>query len=109
MTFTSGGVTKQGAPDHILKYTEFPRFKPAFREIIVDSDGNIWVWTYRDNINEGFKYFDVFDPDGQFIGNIHITGEASFPRRTTIRDGAFWQVKTDEEGLVKVIKYRISD
>jgi hypothetical protein len=109
MTFSSGGTVKQGAPDHVLKYTEFPKFKPAFREIIVDSDGNILVWTYRNDINEGFKYFDLFDPNGQFIGNIHIIGDVSFPRRAIIRDGTFWQIKTDEEGLIKVIKYRISD
>lgn len=109
MTFSTGGSVTQGAPDHIIKYTEFPRFKPAFREILVDSDGNILVWTYRKNIDEGFKYFDLFDPQGKFIGNIHIIGDIPFPRRATIVNGTFWQGKADEEGLVHVIKYRISN
>jgi len=109
MTSSSGGVVKQGAPDHIIKNTEFPRFKPAFREIIVDSDGNILVWPYRNNVKEESRFIDAFDPDGKFIGNIQITGEISFPRRAIIQEGTFWSVKTDEEGLIKVIKYRISD
>lgn len=109
VTLSAGGSVKRGAPDHIIKYTEFPRFKPAFREILVDSDGNILVWTYRKNIDEAFRYFDLFDPQGKFIGNIHIVGDIPFPRRATIVNGTFWQRKADEEGLVHVIKYRISN
>jgi len=106
---TASGSVKQGAPDHILKYTEFPRFKPAFKEIIVDSEGNILVRAHRNNLNEEFHFMDVFEPDGKFIGNIQITEDVSLPRRANIQDGSFWSVKTDEEGLIKVIKYRISD
>ena len=109
MTYSTGGVVKQGVPDYIVKNTEFPKYKPAFKHILVDSEGNILVWAYRKNRKEESKFFDAFDPEGNFIGNVQIIGEASFPLRAVIKDGSFWLQKTDEEDLIKIIKYRISD
>jgi len=109
MTYSTGGVVKQGVPDYIVKNTEFPKYKPAFKHILVDSEGNILVWAYRKNRKEESRFFDAFDPEGNFIGNVQIIGEASFPVRAVIKDGSFWLQKTDDEGLIKIIKYRISD
>lgn len=109
MSYSMEGVVKQGAPDPIVKNTEFPKHKPAFKQISVDSDGNILVWTYRENREEEPRYFDVFSPKGDFIGNVQITGETSFPIGAIIKDRSFWLQKTDEEGLIKVVKYRISN
>ena len=109
MTFTSASGIQQGAPDHVLKYTEFPRFKPAFMDIVVDSDGNILVLPYLNITDKESNYFDAFDPNGTFIGEVQIQGDAPFPRRAIIQDGAFWTTRADEEGLIKVVKYRISN
>jgi len=35
--------TKKGAPDYIKENTDFPKYKPAFKEIVTDDEGNIWV------------------------------------------------------------------
>lgn len=76
MTYSTGGVVKQGVPDYIVKNTEFPKYKPAFKHILVDSEGNILVWAYRKNRKEESRFFDAFDPEGNFIGNVQIIGEA---------------------------------
>lgn len=109
ITHSVGGVRKQGAPEIIVKNTEFPKNKPAFRQIIVDFEGNILVLTYRKNREEESRFFDAFDPEGNYLGSVQIIGEVSFPLRAIIKDGSFWLQKTDEEGLIKVVKYRISD
>jgi hypothetical protein len=88
---------------------DFPKLKPAFKQIIVDSEGNILVWTYRKNKEKEAKCFDAFNPEGNFIGNVQIIGDISFPARTVIKDGSFWLSKTDEEGLIKAVKYRASN
>lgn len=109
ITYSSGGTTTQTVPEPIVKNTEFPKLKPAFKQILVDSEGNILVWTYRKNREEESRYFDAFSPDGNFIGNVQIMGDASFPVGVIIQNSSFWLRKTDEEGLIKVVKYRVSE
>jgi hypothetical protein len=104
----SGGERKQGADDFIVKNTEFPKYKPAFQQIKVDSEGNILVMGYRKNRNEEGHFFDAFDSQGNFLGNVQITSEIGFPYYSVIRNRIFWRQKTDEKGLIKIIKYRIS-
>lgn len=109
MTFSSGGAVKQGAPDFIVKDTEFPKTKPPFFNIIVDSEGNILVFPHRKNRDEEEKNFDAFNPEGKFIANVQIVEGGPFPYGAAIRRGSFWAGKADEEGLMKVFKYRISE
>lgn len=108
ITSFSGGERKQGADDFIVKNTEFPKIKPEFQQINVDSEGNILVMGYRKNRDEEAHFFDAFDSQGNFLGNVQIIGEIGFPYFSVIRNRTFWRQKTDEEGLIKIIKYRIS-
>lgn len=109
MGIVSGGVYKQGADDFTIKNTEFPRFKPAFQQIKVDSEGNILVMCYRNNIDEEAKFFDAFDSQGNFIRNVQIIGKGAFPYYPVIRDSSFWQQEVNKEGFTKIVKYRISE
>jgi len=110
MTYGSmeGGV-KQGAPDSIVKNTEFPKDKPPFYNLAVDSDRNILVFPHRKNKVEELKYFEAFSPDGKFIGAVKIEGAVPMPRRVVIRDGVFWATSADEDGVIRLVKYRISE
>jgi hypothetical protein len=105
----SGGERKQGADDFIVKNAEFPKIKPAFQQIKVDSEGNVLVMGYRKNRAEEARYFDAFDSMGNFLENVQILGDIGFPSYSVIRNRIFWRQKTDEEGLIKIIKYRISE
>jgi hypothetical protein len=109
MTFSSGGAVKQGAPDFIIKYTEFPKTKPPFFNLIVDSEGNILVFPHRQNRDEENNNFDAFDPEGKFIANVQIVEGGPFPYGAAIKERTFWAGRADEEGLMKVFKYRISE
>jgi hypothetical protein len=102
---------KRGAPDYIVKNTEFPKFKPAFDCILVDSEGNILVHTYRKNRDEDPRFFDAFDPKGNFIGGVYVEGDEPFPRGWDISfiNGCFWMPKIGKDELYKIIKYRISN
>ena len=105
----SDGVMKMGANEFTRKNTEFPKFKPAFQRIKVDSEGNILVMTHRKNPNEEGKFFDSFDSQGNFLGNVQITSKVGYPYYAVIRDGIFWKRKVDKEGFSKIVKYRISE
>jgi hypothetical protein len=111
MSYTTGAGVRRGAPDHIVKNTTFPKFKPAFSALVVDSDGNILVHTYHKNKEDMFRYFDAFDARGKFIATVHVEGDVPFPagsRRSRIVDGCFWLIKYGADELPQVIKYRIS-
>jgi hypothetical protein len=90
---------------------KFPEFKPAFDNIVVDSDGNILVCTYGKNEKERFKFFDAFDPKGNFIASVRIESDRSFLsfRYTQIANGCFWVRESDKDGYQKIVKYRISE
>jgi hypothetical protein len=111
-TSITDGTTEQmkrGAPDYIINNTEFPKFKPAFDDIICDSEGNIWVHTYCKDPKEQSRSFDVFYESGKFINRVKIEGEGYYPRGVKIRNRIFWNVETDKDGFYKVVKYRISE
>ena len=110
-SFTDGTTEqiKRGAPDYIVENTEFPKYKPAFDDILCDSEGNIWVHSYCKDPKEQSRSFDVFDEGGRFINRVKIEGEGYYPRRVKIKKGAFWRVETDKDGFYRVVKYRISE
>lgn len=110
VSFSSDSQRKQGASDSIVKNTKFPNHKPAFQGLLVDSEGNILVYPYREKRTENYRFFDAFDPDGKFIGHIQIVGEANLPwRNSRIVDHSFWAIKMNsDESQVKIVRYQIS-
>jgi hypothetical protein len=102
-------TTRKGAPAYIISNTFFPRYKPAFDSLRADSEGNIWVHTYRESREEEKRTFDAFSGQGEFLGKIEILPPGEYPRTgTTIRSGFFWKIESDKDGLNKITKYKIS-
>ena len=103
-----------------------PSGKPFFQELLAGRDGRIWVrlWTEGrpvDNVDhdpgdpgslpviwEEETRYDVFDPDGTYLGVVVAPDEFStFP--APVFDGdRVWAVTADELGVERVVRYRIS-
>jgi len=68
--WSSKGSESRGASKFIRDNTEFPDYKPNFRELHIDSEGNILLTTYK---KKG-KYLlvDVFREKGEFIEQVKI-------------------------------------
>ena len=111
MTFSTsvgGEVTrKQGAPDYVVKNTDFPRYKPAFNNIFCDSEGNIWVHTFHKDPEEEGRSFDAFDEKGRFLNRVRVEGEGRFPFRARRMNRGFCVIEADEEGFQTIVIYRI--
>jgi len=103
-----GGGQQQGAPDYIVKNTEFPKTKPAFDDIKCDPEGNIWIHTHCNDREEEMYFFDVFNEDGPFINRVKIEGHV-YPYNGEMMDQYFYIVETDKEGYHTIVKYRITD
>jgi hypothetical protein len=106
---SSDGTRLQEPPEFIRKHVVFPSEKPVFRDILVDSRGNILVCPHMKTQAEEWRAFDAFDAEGNFIAAVRIEGEAPRPFSSRLRldkDG-FWWCHTDDEGLPVVSKWEI--
>jgi len=106
---SNGEETKEVASRFIVENTQFPKHKPAFKQIVVDSEGNILVWAYRKDVEKEMKYIDAFDPQGNFLGIVQVVGEKTFPIYVAINERSFWTQESNEKGQTKMIRYRIEE
>ena len=108
ITFSSSEGGDSELPKEIKKLTEFPKTKPAFDALFVDSEGNILVHTVRKDPEGSSPKFDAFSPEGKFIGTVNITGLKAFPRGALVGRNCVWILERDEEDQVQVVKYRFA-
>jgi hypothetical protein len=101
-----GRTVTQGAPDYIVKNTEFPKFKPPFLDLKTDGRGRIWVELYGSTISNESPPRDVFDSAGRFLGSIRIVGDYSTYRMANAGD-IFWALHTTKDEEWTVVKYGI--
>jgi hypothetical protein len=107
-----GGIqtVRKGAPDYIVKNSEFPKCYPAYCDLKVDAEGNIWVHPYyRKDSKDNAPMFDVFDRKGEFINRIQIEGEVDHLWIVAWTPRGFWRILEDEDGEYQIIKCRISE
>jgi hypothetical protein len=80
---------------------KFPAHKQYFETLYCDGGGNLLV--HRGDLDGKTPIFDVFRPDGSFLGEVKVPGlnRAVFDGDTILK-----RVITDEE-LPAVIRYRL--
>ncbi len=106
------GERLKDPPEYITKYTEFPKHKPVYDNILVDSEGNIWVVLNRERKHEKGIIFDAFSPEGKFISQVQIEGNILLPQNRNayiIHNNSFLVLRTGDDELYRLIKYRISN
>jgi hypothetical protein len=101
-------VEQTGAPDYVVKNTEFPRYKPAYHDIAVDAEGNIWVQPYPQDPRRAEMKMDVFDSAGRFLSSVKVV-EGSIPFKMAPLPGGFWAASVNQDGAWIIVKYRIAE
>jgi DNA-binding beta-propeller fold protein YncE len=79
---------------------EFPDYYPPFRDMHTDDENRIFVGTHELN-REGYRNYDVFDPEGRYITKIAFIATPLFWKK-----GNLYCVKENEEGFQVVKRYR---
>jgi hypothetical protein len=102
--------TTWGAPDYIVKVTEFPESFPPYRGISFDGRGNLWVQIYMSDRSP--NVFDVFSPDGRYRNRITVEGgpiEPSFSSHSLMRfhESFLWKIEKDADDFASLVKYRL--
>jgi len=108
MTYSRGGEIFQGAQEFVKKNSNFPKTKPPFHNIKVDSEGNILVFTPSPDKLFDYTYFDAFDPKGNFINRVEVVGDYKFQKNMPRLGQFFAAISTNEDDLYQVSLYTIS-
>jgi len=111
LAFYRMGERLKEPPEYVTKYTEFPKHKPVYNNILADSEGNICVILNSEKKKEKGKIFDTFDPKGGFISRVLIDGDAVFPDNRNayiLHNGKFLLIETGADDLYRIILYKIN-
>ncbi len=91
-------------PENLKKITFFPDSFPPYQSLFTDDKGRLFVMTYEEGENPGEFMFDIFNPDGVFIGrkslNVWIWESLA---KATIINNLFYCVQEKESGYKKFV------
>lgn len=87
--------------------SRIPSTKPAIDEFTVDDEGNLWVLREPESEAEEGHPFDVFDPEGRFLGQVRLPFPAKMYPPPIIRGGYFYAITEDDLEVPYVVRARI--
>jgi sugar lactone lactonase YvrE len=106
-----------------------PDTKPAYRDVFVAPDGRLWVqlsqpgrefMTEAEALEEERRtnrpqvrhrepvVFDVFEPDGRYLGVVRTPDEFQTSPPPVIRGDTVWAVTRDSLDVQRVVRYRVT-
>jgi len=94
-------ITKTSLP-YGMKF-KGSNYYPAFAEFSIDSQGRIFVGSWRKDKDSKARLFDIFDPEGRFLACQAIKGSGFAWRRNKL-----YSAEEDEEGYQVVKRYDVT-
>lgn len=105
-------------PDEFLKKIHFPDHLPPFQYFFTDDEGRLFVMTYETEERPDEYMFDIFNPDGLFIGRkslklylslipYYAPGN-SIDFWTVMRKNRFYCIREKESGFKELAVYKVS-
>jgi hypothetical protein len=89
----------------------FPSSLPPFHYFLMDEKGRLYVMTYEKGVNPGEHMFDIFNPEGIFIGRKSLKGFAileMLPLNIKIKNDHFYYIEEKESGFRQVVVYKMN-
>lgn len=84
---------------------------PPLNQFFADDEGRIFVMTYEPGQNAGEYIWDIFNPDGVFVGrkalNIFWAGLYYGPRYTFVKKGHLYCHQEKESGFNELVVYKM--
>ncbi len=99
-----GRFTRQGG---VVDAGKIPGTKPAVGSFVVAEDGNLWVATTPADTSRTGREFDIFDPEGRFLGALELPFRLSPASRPVIGANHLVGVTTNEDGVQFLVRARI--
>ena len=95
--------------DDIRKRFYFPNSMPAFHSFFSDDEGRLFVMTYEKGENSSEYMYDIFNPDGLFIGRKSLDvfhNESDVYAK--VKDGRFYCLREKESGYKELLVYNMN-
>ncbi|MGH9896199.1 MAG: hypothetical protein ACREA0_30245, partial [bacterium] len=86
--------------------SRIPDVRPAFAGFFFDDRGHLWVAPVVKR--EQGRGFDVFDPEGRFLGRVRSGFRLLLRPAPTIRGDLLYAVTEDESGIPYLVRARIT-
>ncbi|MEP7324786.1 MAG: 6-bladed beta-propeller [Gemmatimonadota bacterium] len=83
-----------------------PRVKPVLERVLVDDSGYVYAMTPEPTGTT----FDVFDPNGRYLGGMHTPRRVGPWRQLApmiVKRGKMWAVVVDEDDVPRVVQWRV--
>ncbi|MBM3311222.1 MAG: hypothetical protein FJY80_06920 [Candidatus Aminicenantes bacterium] len=80
----------------------FSKVHPAFRNLLADDAGRIYVHTWKKNPDGQCVTYDLFDKDGRFLAVLTLK------ERAMIRKDKLYTVEEDEDGFQTIKRYSVT-
>jgi hypothetical protein len=93
----------KGAPSEFRNTMKIPKFYPAFRYLVPDDEGRIFVLGWRRPPDRKGFSFDVLDPEGRYIARVILP-----VIQPLIRKGRLYAAEEDAEGNPVLKRYKIT-
>lgn len=89
----------------------FPDPLPPLNQFFADDEGRVFVMTYEPGPNQGEYLWDIFNPDGVFVGRkaLSLVWATLYlgPRYTFVRKGKLYCHREKESGFHELVVYRM--
>lgn len=96
--------TRQGGK---VDRSRIPATKPAVRRLLVADDGHLWIEPNTREPQDRGRVFDVFDPEGRYLGLLRLPFPLADYPTAVIRNGVLLGVTEDELEVPYVVRARI--
>jgi len=87
-------------------WSRIPAAKPAFDDFVIDDAGYLWVQMIAEPEQED-RLFDVFDPAGRYLGEVHVPFPVEFYPAPIFRGSYMYSVTEDQLEVPFVVRARI--
>lgn len=87
----------------------FPEYWPAFKELYASDTGWVFVMTYEMSSNPREFVYDIFNPDGIFIGKVNLNNYrgkySGFPVK--VKNNCIYYLREKESGYKELAVYKM--
>ena len=90
-----------------IDWSRIPQTKPVAVSFFCDTEDNVWVKQAARNIEDEDLIFDVFDPEGRFLGALELPFPLFSSPEPILRNGQLYGATLDEAGVPFVVKGRV--
>jgi sugar lactone lactonase YvrE len=84
-----------------------PNTKPAALGFLVADDGHLWVSATRSDTSDVNRVFEIFDPEGRYLGNLRLPFPMLPRPAPLVRGDRIIAVTEDTDGVPYVVRARI--